>query len=96
MISLIRYPSAWIPLALSLAVLATMLIAFSLFGVPEREPDEGAAAHLFQMWLVFEVFAIGFFLIKWLPQAPNQALRVLVLQIAAVLAACSPVFYFNL
>jgi hypothetical protein len=73
-----------------------MLIAFSLFGVPQREPDEGTAAHLFQMWLLFEVFAIGFFAVKWLRRAPKQALMVLVLQIAAVLAACSPVFYLNL
>ena len=96
MISIIKKPSAWIPIALSLVVLAAMLISFALFGPPVRQPDEGTGAHLFQIWLVLEVFMVGFFAIKWLPQKPKPAFLVLVIQIVAVLAACAPVFYFKL
>ena len=94
--SIIKNPSAWIPIALSLAVLASMLIYIGIAGAPTRQPDEGTAAHLFQIWLVLEALMVGFFAVKWLPQMPKQALLVLVIQIVAVLAACAPVFYLGL
>ena len=96
MSSTFKHPSAWVPVALSLAVLATMVIAFTLSGPPVRQPDEGVAAHLFQIWLVLEVFMITFFAVKWLPRAPKQALIILAIQILAVLAAAAPVAYFKL
>ena len=61
-----------------------------------READEGAAAHIFQLLIVAQVPVGAFFAIKWLPQAPRQALLVLALQACAVLAAFAPVYYFNL
>jgi len=96
MCSIIKKPSAWIPIAMSLIVLITMLICFAIFGVPVRQHDEGTGAHLFQIWLVLEVLMVSFFAIKWLPQRPKQALLVLVIQIIAALIACAPVFYFKL
>src|SRR5436305_1820558 len=72
--SLIKYPSAWLPVALSLAVLAAMLGFIALFGAPYRELDEGTAAHLFQLWLLLEVVMITFFASKYLSQKPKQAL----------------------
>jgi hypothetical protein len=56
--SLLKYPSAWLPIAISLTILAIMLISFAIFGIPHREADEGAAAHLFQIWLVSEAIMI--------------------------------------
>jgi len=94
--SLIKKPSAWIPIAISLAVLATMLIYITIAGATTRQPDEGTAAHLFQIWLVLEVLMVGFFAVKWLPQMPKQTFLVLVIQIVAVLAACALVFYLGL
>ena len=94
--SLLKKPSAWIPIALSLTVLAIMLISIVMSGRPVRQPDEGTGAHLFQIWLVLEVVMVSFFAIKWLPKEPRQALIILGLQILAVLAACAPVFYFKL
>ena len=91
-----KKPSAWIPMVLSLGVLAAMLASLVVFGIPHREADEGVAAHLFQMWLVVEAVMIAFFAVKWLPQKPKQALVILAIQILAVLAACAPVFYFKL
>ena len=94
--SIFKKPSAWLPVMLSLAVLATMLIFISMSGPPVRQPDEGTGAHLFQIWLVLEVFMITFFALKWLPKEPKQALVVLVFQILAVIAGCFPVFYYKL
>ena len=86
---IIKHPSAWIPIATSLIVLAIMLIGFAVFGIPHREADEGTAAHLFQIWLVLEVIMVAFFGIKWLPQQPKQAFQALALQVVATLAAMS-------
>ena len=94
--SILKQRSAWLPIALSLVVLATTLIYIAVSGPPVRQPDEGTAAHLFQIWLIIEVFMLAFFAIKWLPERPTQALFILMIQIVAVLAACAPVFYFKL
>ncbi len=95
-VPLIKNPSAWVPIAMSLIVLATILIGIEMSGVPTRQPDEGTGAHLFQIWLVLEVLMVAFFAIKWLPQRPKQSLVILAVQIVAALAACAPVFYFKL
>jgi hypothetical protein len=39
-----------------------------------------------------QVPLVVFFAIKWLPQSPGQAIRVIALQIGAALAALAPVF----
>jgi hypothetical protein len=92
---LLKNPSAWIPIALSLGVLAMLLITLATAGLV-RQQDEGVEAHLFQVWLVVELLLIGRFGVTWLPNVPKQALMVLTLQMIAALAACFPVFYFNL
>ncbi len=97
MSSILKKPSAWIPIVLSLVALTMILAAIAIVGVPAASPeDEGVGAHLFQIWLVVEAFMMAFFAITWVPQQPKQALVVLAIQIAAALAACAPVFYFNL
>jgi hypothetical protein len=90
-----RLPSAYLPLAMSFAALATVLYHVAVFGAA-READEGAAAHIFQLLLVAQVPVVAFFAFKWLPQRPGPALKVLGLQVGAVLAALAPVFFFNL
>ncbi len=94
--SIIKHPSAWLPIVISLLVLATILITITVSGPPSPQPDEGVGAHLFQIWLALEVLMIAFFAIQWLPKKPEEAVLVLVIQIVAVLAACAPVFYFHL
>ena len=93
--AIIRKPSAWLLPAMSLAVLAMLLVAF-LRGSLVPEPDEGAVAHLFQILMAAQLPIIAFFAIKWLPRAPRPALAVLGLQAAAALAACAPVFFLGL
>lgn len=92
----IKTPSAWVPIALSLIVVATMLVFIAVSGAPTRQSDEGTGAHLFQMWLVVEFLMIAFFAAKWLPKKPKEALIVLAIQIVAALAACAPIVYFKL
>ncbi len=95
---ILKKPSAWIPIAMSLAMLAFILTYLAIFGVsaPNPDADEGTPAHLFQLWLVLEVLMVSFFAVKWLPQKPKQALFVLAIQIIAVVAACAPIFYLEL
>ena len=94
-ISTMEKPSAWIPLAMSLAALALVLGHVAMFGAV-READEGTAAHLWQILMAGQVPIVAFFAIKWLPQTPRQALLVLALQAGAGLAALAPVFFLNL
>jgi len=93
--SLIKQPSAFLPIAMSLAALALVLGSIAMFGVV-HEADEGTAAHLFQLLMAGQVPIVVYFALKWLPRAPGQALRVLALQGAAMIAAFAPVYWFKL
>jgi hypothetical protein len=93
--SLMTKPSAFLPVAMSFAALATVLVHIARFGAA-READEGTAAHIFQLLIGAQVPIVAFFAIKWLPQARRQALVVLALQAVAGLAALAPVYFLNL
>ena len=95
MSALMKHPSAFIPVAMSLAALAIVLGHVAMFGAA-READEGAAAHLWQLLIAEQLPIIGFFTLRWLAQMPKQALQVLALQIVAALAALAPVYFLNL
>jgi hypothetical protein len=94
-VSLMKKPSALLPLVMSLVALLVVLVHVTLFGVV-READEGTAAHIWQILMAGQLPIVAFFAIKWLPQAPKQSLLVLALQAGAGLAALAPVFYLNL
>jgi hypothetical protein len=94
-ISIMKKPSAFLPLAMSFAALATVLGHVAMFGVA-READEGTAAHIWQILMAAQIPIVAFFGIKWLPRTPRQALLVLTLQGGAALAALAPVFFLNL
>jgi len=96
MYSLLKKPSAWIPILIPLLFVAYIVIAIAFLGPPVREANEGVGAHLFQLWLLLESFMLGFFAVTWLPRAPKQALLILAMQVVVALASCAPVFYFNL
>lgn len=92
---LMKQPLAFLPLAMSLAALATVLGFLAIHGVV-HEVDEGTAAHVWQLLMAGQVPIVAIFAIKWLPQAPRQALPVLAVQAAAALAALLPVFLLEL
>jgi hypothetical protein len=88
---LLRQPSAFLPPALSLCALAVVAGYLARFGVM-RQPDEGAAAHLWQLLMGIQVPIMAWFALHWLPRAPKQAAGVLALQVCAALLAAAPVF----
>src|SRR3989442_11809569 len=87
----IRQPSAFIPVAMSIAALVTVLYHIAMFGIA-RETDEGAGAHIWQLLMAGQVPVVAFYAVKWLPRAPRMALRVLAVQAGAALAALAPVY----
>ncbi len=93
--TMMKEPSAFLPVAMSLLALATVVVHIVMFGTA-READEGAAAHIWQLLMAAQIPIIAFFAIKWLPQSPRQALPILALQVAAALAALAPVYFLKL
>lgn len=90
----LKRPSAFLPLVMSLVIVAAGAREAAMFGTL-RQPDEGAAAHLFQLLMPLEVPIIAFFGITWLPRAPRQALAVLALQIGAGVAIFAGVCFLT-
>ena len=92
--TLLRRPTALIPLAMSAGALAIVIVHAVRFGTA-REVDEGTAAHLWQLLMAGQLPLIAVFAATWLGVKPRQALRVLVLQAGAVLAAAFPVWWWH-
>jgi hypothetical protein len=93
--SMMKRPVAFLPLAMSLAALSTVLGSVAMFGVV-HEADEGAAAHIFQLLIAAQIPVVAYFAIRYLPQAPKETLYVLGIQLGAALAAMAPVFFLHL
>jgi hypothetical protein len=93
----LKRPSAFLPLAMSVAALILVLGKVAIVGAGAAHPaDEDATAHIFQLLIAGQVPLVAFFAIKWLPRAPRFSLPVLALQALAVIAALAPVYYFHL
>jgi hypothetical protein len=90
----IKRPSAFVPVAMSFAALAMVLVHITISGVA-RETDEATAAHLWQLLMAAQIPIVVFFAIRWLPQSPRSAPPVLALQAVAALAALAPVYLLN-
>ena len=91
---LLRKPSAFAPIAMSLAALALMILHIVLHGTA-RQADEGATSHLWQLLMAAQAPIIAFFAIRWLPQSSKYALAVLALQGVAAIAALAPVYFLH-
>ena len=92
---LLKRPSAFLPVVMSVAALTVVLVAVVFFGAV-READEGTAAHLWQLLIAGQLPVVAFFAFKWLPRAPRAALPVLAVQLVALLAALAPVYFLHL
>jgi len=92
---LLKRPSAFLPLAMSVAALILVLVSVAFFGAA-RDADEGATAHLWQLLVAGQLPVVAFFAIRWLPRAPRSAVPVLALQALAFLAALAPVYFLHL
>jgi hypothetical protein len=93
-VSLIKRPSAYLPLAMSLAALVMVLGHAALFGIV-HEADEGAAAHIFQILMVAQVPIVVYFILAWLPKRPKESLQVLALLAGEWLAAFAAVYWLT-
>jgi hypothetical protein len=89
--ALLKHPSAFLPIGMSLSALAVVLGFLALNG-PAPQPDEGAAAHIWQILMALQAPVVLFFAVRWLPQSPRQAAPILALQAAAAAAAMAPVY----
>ena len=93
-LTMLKHPSAYLPIALSLGALATILVFITLHGTAPQ-PDEGTAAHIWQLLMIAQIPFVMFFAIKWVWQSPRRAVPILALQLGAALAAMAPVFFFH-
>ena len=93
--AVMKQPSAFLPVAMSLTALVMVLGDIAVNGVV-HQADEGTVAHLWQLLMGLQLPVLVFFAIKWLPRAPRQSLYVLALQAGAALASMAPVFFLNL
>jgi hypothetical protein len=93
--TVVRQPSALVSMGLALTALALVMIHIAVFGAA-READEGPTAHIWQLLMAAQLPALFVFGIRWLPKAPKQAMGVLAVLVAAILAAMAPVFIFHL
>ena len=91
----LRQPSAFVPMVMSLAALGMVLGIVAVYGAV-RDRDEGIVAHVWQLLMAGQAPIVLYFLLKWLPRAPRQTLSVLSQQIGAALASLGAVFFFHL
>ena len=89
--SRMRQPSAFIPIAMSTVALGTVLFHIVTVGTAPQ-PDEGAAAHIWQILMAGQVPVVMFYAVTSLPEAPKTALPILALQVGAALAALAPIY----
>ena len=93
-LSTFRHPSGFLPVAMSLGALLTVLSHLTLHG-PAPQTDEGTAAHIWQLLMGAQAPLVLYFAIRWVPQSPRQSVPILCLQIGAALAAMAPVFLLH-
>jgi hypothetical protein len=93
-LSMLKQPSAFMPITMSLGALAMIPIYVAMSGIV-RSADEGAAARIFQLLLVAQLPIVAWFALKWLRRTPGQALLVLVLQAAAAVAPIALITYLE-
>jgi cell division protein FtsW (lipid II flippase) len=92
--TLFKRPSAFLPVAMSLAALV-VVGTVAVTGVP-HETDEGTRAHLFQLLMAVQAPIVVFFAVTWVPRRPRPALWILLVQVVVALAALTPVFLLGL
>ena len=89
--ALLRRPEAFVPIAISLALLALIVNHGDV-----RDADEGTTAHLFQILMPVQVAIIAWFAARWLPRDPRHAVILLAAQCCAALSVVALVFYWRL
>jgi hypothetical protein len=94
-LTLAKRPSGYIPVLMSLAAFTLVIATVTSFG-PNREPDEGAAAHVFQLLIAGQLLLVAFFVWRWIRRDWRAALSMMAVQAVATALALAPVWYFGL
>lgn len=89
-----KRPSAFLPIVMSLIAVAVVGTHVAAYGTA-APPDEGGAAHLWQLLMAAQFPIVVFFVIRWAARAPRAALPILAVQIVAALAALAPVYFLK-
>jgi hypothetical protein len=92
---LARKPSAIAPIVMSLSALVVVLVAIAVAGT-KPQPDEGAAAHIWQLLMAGQLPILGWFMLHWLRRDFKAGLAVVAMQTAAIIAALLPVWMLGL
>ena len=92
---LARKPSAIVPIAMSLCALSVVFIAMAT-GAAKPQPDENAAAHIWQILIAGQLPFLGWFALRWLMRDPKAGLSVIAIWLVAFGAALFPVWYLGL
>lgn len=95
MLSILKKPSAWIPIALTVTIIAMMALYFAKVIPPEPPGDEGTMAHSFQLWAVLEFISVVIFAAKWLPSKQQEAWKIIALQIALAIIPFAIVWFLE-
>jgi hypothetical protein len=90
----LRQPDAFLPVAMSLAGLGLVVGHYMMYGIT-HETDEGAAAHIFQMLMLFQLPIIAFFALRSFFRSPLITQLVLALQFVAGDAAMASVYFLT-
>ena len=77
---MLKRPSAFLPIAMSLVALATVLLFLARNG-PAPQADEGTAAHIWQLLMAGQLPIVLLFAFKWLPQSPIHRLPEIVVDL---------------
>lgn len=84
MVKLLKTPSAWLPLAMSVTAILLIIIYVGINGVRVNQ-DERTAARIFQMLLIGQVPIVIYFASKWLPKSSKEATEIILLQATVAL-----------
>jgi hypothetical protein len=90
----LRHWSAWLPVAISLFLIALAVRHVAIYG-PGMKADEGTEAHLFQLLMPVQALVIAYFAYTWLPKSPRLALGLLAVQLAAAAAVIALVYWLE-
>ena len=94
--SVLRKPSAWLPIVMSATALLLVIGYAAVFGIQKSQRDEGAAARIFQLLLAGQIPIMAYFVFKWLPKKPKQSAKIIVLQMMGILLAFGLIFFLEL
>jgi hypothetical protein len=92
--SLIKHPSVYLPLAMSIASLALVVGHVAVFGVL-HEADEGTAAYIWQILIAAQLPLVIYFMLGRLPKRLKGPLLVLALLAGTWFANLAAVFWLT-